>query len=85
MIGATDFSTPETRAEVDYLHRAIEYAPADPGPLAASLVGWWTALGNWVCARCAGRIMARGCRFPKSEPKWRDDVGPRGVCCCCDK
>jgi hypothetical protein len=85
MIGTTDLSTPETRAEVDYLRLAIEYAPADPRQMAANIVGWWTTIGNWVCAHCAGRIIARGCRFPPALPHWKDDVGPRGVCCCCDK
>jgi hypothetical protein len=85
MLATTDLSTPETRAEVDYLHLAIEYAPAHPGPMAPSLVGWWTNLGNWVCARCAGRIMARGFRFPPAEAHWKRDTGPRGVCCCCGK
>ena len=81
--GTTDLSTPESRAEREYLALAIEYAPRETGPISPSLVGWWTAAGHWVCARCAGRIMARGCRFPAASPHWQGSVGPRGVCVCC--
>lgn len=83
MQSTTDLSTPESRAELAYLRTSIEYAPQNPGAIAPSLVGWWTNLGHWLCARCAGRIIARGCRLPKSEAHWTDSSGPRGVCCCC--
>jgi hypothetical protein len=69
---------------LEYLQRAIEGAPANPGRLASDLVGWWVAdSGLYVCARCAGRIMARGCRFPEGEPVWERGVGSPGVCCLC--
>jgi hypothetical protein len=35
-------------------------APADPGPIAPGLLGWVADDGCAICARCAGRIMARG-------------------------
>lgn len=67
---------------VKALRMFIEYAPTDPGPMASDLLGWWTPDGYYVCARCAGRIMARGCSLPTgSDPAWVDT--PIGVCCCC--
>lgn len=75
-----DFATPETEAEVELLKRFIEHAPQNPGVLSDELAGWWTPAGNYVCARCAGRIMARGCQLPRgTEPAWNDQ--PTGVCC----
>lgn len=72
---------PETVAS---LRRALEFAPRDPGPMALDLLGWWTPDGCFVCARCAGRIMARGCSIPReSKPCWRDQTP--GTCCTCDE
>jgi hypothetical protein len=67
------------------LKDAIEHAPKNPGKLAANLRGWWTPDGYYVCAACAGRIMARGCHLPNcSNPVWADKPEPYGVCCCCE-
>jgi hypothetical protein len=67
---------------VEYFRRAIEYAPREPGPMAPNLIGWTTPNGLYLCARCAARIMARGCYLPMaSEPVWKD--GKQGECCCC--
>lgn len=66
------------------LQRYLEGAPLDPGPLAPNLLGWNTCALNFVCAHCAGRIMARGCRFVDVLPCWKDgDRKPAGPCCCC--
>lgn len=70
---------PET---VRQLQTAIQHAPA-PLPTGTDLQGWFTADGYYVCARCASRIMARGCALPRqSEPVWKDQ--PRGVCVTCE-
>ena len=70
---------------LDYLRRAIAHAPIDPGKMAPDLSGWFAGPDRqwYVCARCAGRIMARGCHLPRpAEPVWADQ--PRGVCCLCE-
>ncbi len=41
------------------LLRFLEGAPTDPGPIAENLIGW-IGEGLAVCARCSGRVMARG-------------------------
>lgn len=47
-------------ATIEDLKRAVEHAPADPGPIADGLTGW--KLGDiFICAHCAGRIFGRGC------------------------
>jgi hypothetical protein len=75
-----DLSTyPETVAS---LRRAIEYAPRTIPAPAEGLLGWWTPDGAFVCATCAGRVMARGCALPRgSEACWKEQ--PFGVCCTC--
>ncbi len=56
---------------LEYLQRAIEHAPQDPGRLAPDLIGWKTPAGLCLCARCAGRIMARGYQLPRNAtPLW---------------
>ena len=80
---------------VEYFRRAIEHAPLDPGALAPNLTGWITPAGHRLCARCAGRIIARGCHLPRgAEPRWNETNPPTCVCCaptpvektypCCD-
>lgn len=60
-------------SDMELLVRFIEHAPRDPGPLAGNIRGWWLPPGEYVCAHCAGRIMARGCQLPRgSEPAWSD-------------
>lgn len=39
----------------------LEHSPTDPGPMAPDLLGWLDPSGCFICAHCAGRIMARGC------------------------
>ena len=68
-----------------YLRDAAEHAPRDPGPMAPDLRGWWTPAGWYVCARCAGRIMARGCQLPRgAKPVWRSKPEPYGTCSVCE-
>jgi len=71
-----------TSAVVDYLRTAAEYGPRNT-PTAPNLLGWWTADYWYVCARCAGRVIGRGCQLPEGcTPVWRDE--PYGVCCVCE-
>ncbi len=65
----------------------IEHAPQDPGPIADGLLGWWATVEGgeaFVCARCVGRIQARGCSLGRSSPVWEDKDEPIGVCVCCN-
>ena len=49
----------------------LEYAPRDPGPIAGDLAGWTDGLGYYICAHCAGRIMARGFTLQRPcTPTW---------------
>jgi hypothetical protein len=74
-----------TNNTVEMLKTAIEHAPQDAGTQAEHLRGWWTSDGWYVCAKCAGRIMARGCSLPAdSTPVWEDRPEPFGVCCICE-
>jgi hypothetical protein len=71
---------------IEYLKTSLEHAPQSPGQLASNLVGWSvpTTEGDTliVCARCAGRILARGCHLPQnSEPIWRSSEIASVVCC----
>lgn len=56
-MSALMYDTRDTEREA--LRRAIEYAPA-VGPVAEWLIGVWTEHDLFVCARCVGRITARG-------------------------
>lgn len=77
--------TTTTQAEtIETLRRFIEHAPASAATH-PNLVGWWTPDNVYVCASCAGRIMARGCNLPQhSTPVWKDQNRVPGDCCCCD-
>lgn len=67
---------------LDTLRRFIEHAPRDPGPMSTELAGWQSP-ELYLCATCAGRIMARGCRLPDGfDPVW-DDQPHAGECCLC--
>lgn len=74
--------------KVDTLKRFLEHAPRDPGTMAPDLVGWWITCDDglrYLCARCAGRIMARGCSIGQCEAVW--DVSPgkiTGICEGCE-
>lgn len=75
--------SPEQAETVEYLRRAIEHAPDDPGPLAVNLAGWSVVPGLFCCLVCAGRILARGCRLPVgSDPVWRDNPAAGSSACC---
>lgn len=79
-------SVNETAADVvQRLKEFLEHSPKSPGTLAPTLHGWLTHPDQlFVCAVCAGRIMARGCQLPRgSEPVWTDQ-NVKGKCCCCD-
>jgi hypothetical protein len=87
-MNATEAAAPHTNptytATVAQLRIAIEHAPASPGPIAADLLGWWTADGVYICSTCAGRIIARGCQLPRGvEAVWAGQ--PYGTCCTCGK
>lgn len=77
--------TEKQTEQLDYLRRAIEHAPREPrGPMAPDLRGWW-ADGWYVCARCAARIMERGCHLPApATPVWTNQDS-YGRCCLCEK
>lgn len=78
-------------AIIDLLKRHLECAPVDPVPAPPDLVGWnfhdERAFWRFLCVRCAGRIMRRGCHLPSgSEPLWLDQVGfddRQNSCCGC--
>lgn len=58
-------------SDLDFIRTALEHAPTDPGSLPSSLSGW-TDGTSCVCARCAGRVMGRGCAgvFNKWTAVW---------------
>ena len=81
----TTSPTQDNLETLQTLQTAISNAPLDPGPIAPNLRGWWTPDGWYVCVRCAGRIMKRGCRLPLgSIPVWEDRPDPYGECCLCE-
>lgn len=71
----------------EYVQRVLEHAPslAQITPPEPNLRGWWIG-GEWyVCANCAGRVMARGSALPSpAVPVWRDRPEPYGVCVGCE-
>lgn len=76
----------DTRAAtVEQLRRAIEHAPAEPGPRAPGLLGWWTPDRVFVCAHCTGRMIRRGCSIPRgSTAVWDGDtLDVPGACVTC--
>lgn len=71
---------------VTYLREAIAHAPKSPGDVAPGLLGWVTPDDHYVCAKCAGRIMARGCQIPRgSTPIWKDMPYESPDCVTCDQ
>lgn len=69
---------PYEETELDYLKRAIEYAPK----VASDLLGWQTPRDSlFICSTCAGRILARGCALPRgSTAVWLHHLYT-GKCC----
>jgi hypothetical protein len=57
---------------IEYLKSAAEYGPANP-KFADTILGWETPNGHTICAKCAARILERGCHLPRgTEPIWKD-------------
>jgi hypothetical protein len=50
---------------LEYIRNALENAPAKGIKTAPDLLGNWLADGHYVCAKCIGRMLARGCSLPK--------------------
>jgi hypothetical protein len=67
---------------ISYLRSAIANAPSQPGRIAPDLLGWRVGeAGHYVCAPCAGRILARGCNLPPpADPVWAGEA--QGECVC---
>jgi len=60
-------------SELTDLIEILENSPREPGRVNPDLLGWRTPAGNLLCAHCAGRILARGCRLPAgTRPIWKD-------------
>lgn len=70
------------------LRSAVQYAPP-AGLTAPDLIGVWTDGGFFLCAKCVGRVVARGMGHvlgKNQEQVWRGDVAPFGVCVtCCEE
>ena len=67
---------------------SLEYAPAAKDiRIAPGLVGWVTPENDRVCARCAGRVMARGVMMTMKKPLWSGSPGalPFECCVCLNK
>jgi hypothetical protein len=66
----------------------LEFAPVNPGPIAPGLRGWWHKTDDgevYLCARCAGRMLARSFNLPRGmEAVWTDKPEPFGVCVGCE-
>lgn len=66
----------------------LEYAPKTIRAGNPDLRGWWITCDDglrYLCAHCAGRIMARGCSIGQAEPVWKGGPGDiRGVCEGCE-
>ena len=76
--------TTQQAEEKSQILNSIAHAPAiafaNP-----KIKGWWTPAGWFICENCTARIHARGCTIPaKSEPVWKGDAEPYGVCLCCE-
>jgi len=71
----------ETLSEIT---EALEHAPKDPGPHPETLAGWVTPAHVLVCARCAGRLIARGFLLPATwAPLWHTADDPLFTRCDC--
>lgn len=66
----------------------LEFAPVNPGPIAAGLLGWWREVDDgavYLCARCAGRMLARSFNLPRGmDPVWAGKSGAAGACVGCE-
>ena len=69
----------------DTMREWLQHAPKDPGLTAPELMGRETESGEFVCAVCAGRLAARGCRLPVEwDVVWKDQVQRTLTCATCD-
>lgn len=71
---------------LEYLKTALEHAPTSGMESHPDFMGWKTPdpESHFVCAKCSGRIMARGCRLPmKSESVWADQCENELTCELC--
>ena len=67
----------------ELIQRILADAPG-PGYSHPDRAGWRLPNGLCLCARCAGRIMARGHQIPSdSVPLWRDLEIPEVRCAGC--
>lgn len=48
--------------KIQIIRNALKEAPRQ-GPVPPGLVGWIHPDGTQVCAKCAGRLVARGCGY----------------------
>ena len=74
-----------SQMDEELIRRILAGAP-EPGPIAKDLAGWQLPNGLFLCAYCAGRIMARGFHLPReSIPLWRDGKIPEAYCAGCGR
>ena len=66
----------------------IEHAPRfnPKAPVASDLLGFLGADNLFLCSRCAGRILARGCSLNRiaNVPVWTGANPPPEPCCLAD-
>jgi hypothetical protein len=59
----------------DNVREWLQYSPAEPGPMAATLRGFIVNT-HFYCVTCCGRLSGRGIILPReSRPVWKD------MCC----
>ncbi len=79
-----------TRYKADLIdggRRFLENAPSEPKNVPApGLVGWKNPL-DFVCVKCAGRIIERGCNIAllSADPVWADQYDGRRCDLCADQ
>lgn len=74
---------------LQYFKNALEFAPKKFTPPPKGLRGYWVPgeCGNlyYLCATCAGRMIARGCSIGRNAvPVWSNTPEPYGVCIGCN-
>ena len=71
---------------IEYLRKMIDGAPVNTPQPAEHLRGWRVGPEQvYICANCAGRILARGGQLPKPALSVWDDMPDPGVCALCGK
>ncbi len=73
----------------EYIKSALEHAPKHGPAHPDNLRGHWLKGDDgqlyYVCAHCAGRMVARGCSLGRGAiPVWKDEPEPFGVCYGCE-